>query len=158
MNKNNVPQTEAECREQWMRETRDLTLDTLPAFLEKLAAYPHDYGTICVALGAAAVAACRAMDRSDTGGITGFQAGAVFWEFAREWKGIKSARLLDYEDLLYPQHGYRFTTITPETWATCQQAARENLTKNMDHVHPDVWEHWVSIADGELPFGLTVKQ
>lgn len=55
------------------------------AAIAEIMAMEHDYGTICVAIGAIAAAAARAADRSPNGGITGFQAGAVFWEFTRAW-------------------------------------------------------------------------
>src|SRR5881392_1247840 len=112
--------TEQECRIEWQREARAQTLETLPAFLAKLAAYEHDYGTICVAIGAAAIGAAWALERSPQGGITGFQAGAVQWEFIHAWDanmaGNNPQRLINYGDLLYPQMADKFTTIPAETW------------------------------------------
>src|SRR5690349_20327046 len=52
----------------------EMTLETLPEFLRHLTEdYHHDYGTICHALAAGAIATAYAMDRSPQGGITGFQ-------------------------------------------------------------------------------------
>lgn len=72
-------------RTQWIAEARKQTLETLPAFLQKLADYPHTYGTICRAIAAGAIGAARALDQSAHGGITGFQAGAIMWDFCAGW-------------------------------------------------------------------------
>lgn len=76
---------ELEYRKIIQAEAKTQTLETLPAFLAKLAAYPHDYGTICIAIGAAAVGAAWALERTPQGRISGFQAGAVAQEFAAGW-------------------------------------------------------------------------
>jgi len=152
--------TEQELRTEWQKEAREQTLDTLPAFLAKLAAYPHNYGTIVVALGAGAVATARALDRTPNGGITGFQAGGVMWEFIQGWDanmaGDNPQRLVNYGDLLYPQYATKFTSISPETWDWAQQEAKRHLQEE-EFAHPKVREHWESIAGGNIPFGLSVE-
>jgi hypothetical protein len=73
-----------EIKEGWKKKAYEVTTDTLPEFLKELSEhYRHDYGTICYALASAAVAAASAMDKSEQGGITGFQAGHVMWQFIR---------------------------------------------------------------------------
>lgn len=56
--------------------------------------YGHDYGTIGHAVAASAIGAATAVDHSPTGGITGFQAGAIMWEFIQHWthEGNKCGR------------------------------------------------------------------
>lgn len=71
---------------EWYKQASKQTLETLPSFLKNLMeGYNHDYGTVCHALAAGAVATAWAMNAHDNGGITGFQAGAVMWEFIKGW-------------------------------------------------------------------------
>lgn len=146
----------------WYTEARQQTLDTLPAFLRHLVEdYTHDYGTICHAVAAAAVAAAQAINASPTGGITGFQAGAVMWEFITAWQGYKGPmRLVQYEHMLYPQYASRFAlTITPDTWTWLQQEAATHLTNAKDdRVATRVADHWRSIVAGQVPFGYHVEE
>ena len=88
-------------------EARAQTVATLPEFVRKLTEdYSHDYGTICHAIAAAALAAAHAVDHSPAGGITGFQSGCIMWEFIQEWQHLrgKPLRLTNYEDMLFPQY------------------------------------------------------
>lgn len=142
---------------QWYEEAHDMTADRLPEFIRKLTEdYQHDYGTICHAVAAAAVAGAWSVERSPCGGITGFQAGAIMWEFMRHWNHVKGpARLLDYNDLLYPQYENKFRTISDETWQHIKDQARKNLDENGE-AHPAVVAHWQSIMSGEVPFGLAI--
>ena len=153
--------SEQDARSLWNAEAREQTLETLPAFLDRLTKHPHDYGTICVAIGAAAHAAARAMDKSPAGGITGFQAGAIMWEFVQQWMSMegKPLRLVDYHDLLYPQYASKFTSIHAETWDAIQKEAASRIAglKDDSMVASSVYAHWQSIVAGNVPFGLTVE-
>lgn len=139
-------------------EARAMTVEKLPEFIRKLTEdYQHDYGTICHAIAAAACGAARAVDRSPAGGITGFQAGCIMWEFMQHWNGVKGpARLLDYNDLLFPQYERKFRSISPDTWTDIQEKARQNLEGSAKHAHPDVIAHWETVAAGKVPFGLQI--
>lgn len=141
----------------WYEDAKVQTVDTLPEFMRHLAEdYQHDYGTICHALAAVAIGAAWAMERTPQGGITGFQAGAVMWEFIRHWNhsGDNPMRLIDFGDLLYPQCSHKFVTISSETWAWAQERAKTLLAEGRGV--PDVRAHWQSVANGVVPFGLTV--
>ena len=151
---------EQEIRELLHKEAEDITLAALPAFIDRaLEVGKGSYGGICIAFGIAAAATARAMDRTPSGGITGFMAGAVFWEFVREW-GVFTPdapkKMLDYGQMLYPQYEHSFRSISNETWEWLQKEAAENLTERGD-AHPGVLEHWQSIVDGTVPFGYTVE-
>lgn len=143
----------------WYEEAKRMTVNELPEFLRKLTEdYGHDYGTVCHACAAAAVAAAHAINNSPIGGITGFQGGAVMWEFMRHWNHVEGpARLLDYNDLLYPQMEHKFRCISHDTWAEVRKRAQAHLDKKPDHVHPEVAKHWQSIAAGSVPFGLQIE-
>lgn len=153
--------TEAEFVAAFAPRAKDQTLETLPAFLKELAEYEHDYGTICHAMALGAVATCWAIDKSPQGGITGFQGGAITWEFVRHWDpsllGDCGARLLNYEHMLYPQYDHQFNTISAATWAEVQQRAAKNLAEVSD-AHPNVIARWKSVCEGVIPAGYTVAE
>ena len=145
----------------WYEEARDMTAEKLPEFVRKLTQdYGHDYGTICHAIAAAAIAAAWAVEKSPQGGITGFQAGCIMWSFARHWMSWPEdshKRLLDYEHLIYPQYQEDFRVISADTWAWAQKKAEERLEESADSAHPEVVEHWRSIVAGKVPFGMEVR-
>ena len=148
----------------WFEQAGKQTFETLPEFIRHVMNdYEHDYGTVCHAIAACAVAtawACNEMEGA-SGGITGFQAGAVMWTFIRHWlyKSNKCGlRIIDYDDLLYPQYASRFgKTIGSRIWTAVQEEAK----KKLEHVDPFtsnlVVEHWRQIANGIVPFGLSVS-
>jgi hypothetical protein len=162
--------SEAGLRELLNKESKTVTLKTLPAFMKLALNRQQDYGTICVAIGACAVAAARAADRSEHGGITGFQASAVFWEFVRGWGtfGEGPKRMVNYTNLLYPQLEYDFTTICQDTWDWVKEEAARLIkeTETTGKVGkpfgvtpaPQVLAHWKRIVESDRPpFGLVVK-
>ena len=151
---------EAEVRKLWQAEAEEQTLETLPAFLKKLSEIEHDYGSIVVAMGAAALGAIRALNRSPQGGITGFQAGCLMFEFIRglnsEYRDAPLA-LLNFEWMLYPQYSPKFQKQFPkDVWEWVQNRAKAHLAESPD-AHPEVLAHWRAIAAGEVPFGWQVR-
>lgn len=152
---------------EWFEQAKKQTLETLPEFVRHVMNdYGHDYGTVCHAISACALAAAWAADREESGGITGFQAGFVMWDFVRQWSypsNKTGLRILNYDEMLYPQYDYKFEkTLSPEIWEDIQKAAKEELetdeTVRGYPVHPAVIAHWQSIAAGVLPFGFVVKE
>lgn len=147
-------------QKQWYEEAHKQTLETLPDFLKKLTEdYGHDYGTICHAVAAAALGAANAVNHAPCGGITGFQSGAVMWEFISEWqsKRGKPLRLLDYSNMLYPQYEDDFTSISQDTWKWLQAEAKKLLGERSDAHSGRITEHWQSIAAGKVPFGFELS-
>jgi hypothetical protein len=127
----------SEILEEWKKEASEVTIDSLAGFLKSVTGdYVHDYGTICHAVAVSAVAAAKAVDKSDQGGITGFQAGAIMWEFIRQWNhsGNKTGmKLVDYDDFLYPQYENNYQkTLTPDVWANIQKEASCRIGKADD--------------------------
>lgn len=157
------PITEEEgVHKEWMVAAKDMTADKLPEFIRHLTEdYLHDYGTICHAIAAAAVAAAYAVQKSPQGGITGFQAGAVTWEMLRGWNpgmiGECGARIVNYDNLLYPQYERTFTSIPASVWDKAQEEAARKIEGADKFVAGSVLDHWFSIADGTVPFGLNVE-
>lgn len=156
---------EMNVHKEWYEEATSQNIGTLPVFMSHvLNDYEHDYGTICHAIAACAFAAACAADRSEQGFITGFQAGCVMWEFIKHWTygGNKTGmRLLDYDNMLFPQYEYKFSkTISKQVWERLQEEATKYLedAKNFQHdVNPNVKAHWESIVDGNVPFGYEVE-
>lgn len=154
---------EMKIHEKWFEEAKKQTVDTLPQFVRHLVDdYEHDYGTICHAITAAGLAGMYAVENSPTGGITGFQAGCCMWEIIRQWSYEDNKcglRILDYDKLLYPQYEYRFKSISSRTLEAVRKEANTRLKEHENTtVHPDVMEHWKSIVDGAVPFGLKVTE
>ena len=156
---------EMHIEKEWREQARQQTLETLPEFIRHLMNDYH-HGTVCNALGACAAAAAWAANREPEGGITSFQAGFAMWEFIRQWMFSNNEcglRLIDYDDMLYPQYEYKFVgrTISSNTWAALQNTAKKKLEEDEKNeayrAHPLVIAHWKSIADGKVPFGYTVK-
>ena len=158
----------------WYAFAQDMDESRLPEFVRSLIHdYHHDYGTICHAIAAAAYAAARTIQNSPTGGITAFQASAVQWEFLRHWmmwSPNDMYRLVNHDDMLYPQMEYKFRTINKYTWEKLQEQAKKKLGEaaetaklrdpsgfNPGGAHPEVLAHWQSIADGNVPFGFSVE-
>lgn len=118
-----------------------------------------DYGEIVYAMSACMIATAKYIDRSDVGGITGFQASFVGWEMIKEFfhESKIGMRLVDYENMLYPQYERDFKkTISQDTWESLQKQAEINLKESPD-AHPKVIKHWKSIVEGKVPFGYKVK-
>lgn len=146
----------------WFEEAKKIeSVEELAKFVNHmLNDYNHDYGTCCYAVAACAVAG--AWLGSHVQGITGFQAGFVMFEFIRHWTketnecGLK---LVDYDKFLFPQYEEMFDkTISKGIWENIQKAARNNLDKEDDFVHPRVRAHWKKIAEGVVPFGYKVVE
>lgn len=118
----------------------------------------YDYGVAPRSMSQAALA--TAWFLSSEFGITGFQAGFVMWDFIRDWLYSSNEcglRIVNYDDMLYPQCADRFhKTISKGCWDSIQKAAKKNLEERHEHVHPDVKAHWQSIVDGTVPFGYQV--
>lgn len=123
-----------EIKKTWQDKANKATIETLPAFLTELTEnYQHDYGTICHATAIAAKAAARAVDASPQGGITGFQAGCIMWQFIREWNqgsNKTGMKLVDYDNFLYPQYGDKFDKVLDgDIWEGIQKEAVSKIAE-----------------------------
>lgn len=150
---------ESKVHEQWYVDAKAVTADTLPAFITKLTTeYQHDYGTICHAVAAAGIAAMSAVNASPAGGITGFQASCIMWEFIKRWMHIDGpARLLQYDNMLFPQYEHKFRAIDKDTWEYLQAKATKDLADKVETLHPRVRAHMETIVAGTVPFGYRVE-
>lgn len=143
--------------QQKRKEIKDL--DDLIEFLKYVKENcNYDYGVAPRSIAQAALATSWYL--SNEFGITGFQAGFVMWDFIRDWNFSNNKcglKIIDYDDMLYPQYDYEFEkTISRETFKELQKQAEENLI-NEKYVHPNVVYHWLSIVGGKVPFGYKIK-
>lgn len=145
---------------EWFAEARKMTEDELKDFFTRIIhGYNHDYGTACHAVAACALAAAWAACADNDIGLSSYQAGFVMWDFIGNW--IKTGnecglKLVDYDDMLYPQYEEKFEkTICKDTWELIQKKAKENIEENPT-AHPEVINHWRKIAEGIVPFGYRV--
>lgn len=151
---------EMHLEKEWYKEAEEQTTDTLNSFINHIMNdYEHNYGTICHALSACALATIYACNKAEQGGITMFQASMVMWGIVRQllYPDNKCGlRMIDYDDMLYPQYDDKFDkTIDSYTFNALQNEAKELLEK--DSAHPHVIAHWQSIVDGVVPFGYKIK-
>jgi len=148
-----------EIMKKWREESRKQTLETLPAFIEEIKSYKHCYSSIVTGMASAANATISALDRSECGGITGFQSVCLMWEMV----GLLTfkegpMKLISFEDMLYPQNEEKFSKVmTKKTFECLQDKATELLKDKMFSAHPDVKKHWQSIVDGVVPFGYEIE-
>jgi hypothetical protein len=142
----------------WYEDAKKQTPETLSGFLQELASYNHDYESCIHFVAASAIAGAHAANSKV--GITGFQAGGVMWEFIRNWSYTKNKtglQIIDFDNLLFPQYESRFTiTLTETLWQCVRKEAKSLLSEKADAC-PEVIKHWQSIVDGEIPFGLKIK-
>lgn len=159
MNKQAITE-EMHLEKEWFEQASKIkTIDQLTEFINHLLGdYDHDYGTACHAIGAAAVA--TAWYGAYAEGITGFQAGFVMWDFIMHWTKTHNKcglKLIDYDDLLYPQYRDKFEkTIDQDTWRHIQEQAKNNLESN-EAACMEVRKHWQKIVSGMVPFGYEVE-
>lgn len=81
------------------------------------------------------------------------------WEFIQNWtkKNNKTGlKLIDYDDMLYPQYKHKFEkVISKETWEALQLEATKRLLEE-NHACNEVKEHWKNIIKGIVPFGYKI--
>lgn len=158
-NKKEVITEEMGVHKDWYEQAKSIkTTDEAKAFADHVTNdYRHDYGTVCHAIAASSLGMFNALAAQE--GITGFQASCIAWEIIRRLFHIEGgAKLIKYEDMLYPQYENKFDkTISKDTFEWLQQEAKNKLHVS-DSIHPAVEAHLESIVNGTVPFGYTVKE
>lgn len=160
--KEELIKNEFEAREELAKKRSEIkSFEDLTAFLKDVKEnYNYDYGVAPRSIAQATLAVAWYL--AGEFGITGFQAGCVMWDFIKDWEfrnNKTSLKIVNYDNMLYPQYDYKFEkTISPRIWESLQKAAKENLEKDFEFAHPDVVAHWQSIVDGKVPFGFIVKE
>ena len=143
----------------WYTRAREMNPSDLGEFVRHLCEdYQHDYGTVVHACAAAAVAAAWSVSHGNSGGgITGFQAGAVFWSFYQRWMSEDGpARLMKFEKLLYPQYDDDHHSISSFTWKWLRETAKKKLADSPP-LGPFA-KRWADVAEGIVPPGWVVER
>lgn len=131
------------------------TYDELLDIVKQLAEREHDYGTCVYAMSIAALAAFNFIAHKL--GVTGFQASCADMDILRHSRGMKDGfRIVDYNQLLYPQYAEHLTMSPASLLADppTRKRIREEAKKRMlvyagAPAHPDVLAHWKHLT--ELP-------
>lgn len=151
--------------EEYLEEAKKQTPSTVGEFIQKLSKEKFTYNSEVNYTMVAMVAAQSAIsNRSDSAGMTGFQASCLYLSLADQLL-VKDpgspVGITLYEQMLYPYYKDNFTsrTISSDTFEWLQNKARILLQEfTPDDVLPSVIKHWNSIANGKAPFGYKVKQ
>ena len=120
----------------WYEQAKNMKPEDFQEFFRHLTEdYTHYYGTVCHAMAAIGLAAMWAFNKSEgaRGGITGFQAGCVMWLVIKHmnYENNKCGlRLLNMDELLYPQYDYKFHTIDGDTWKAIREEAKNRISQN----------------------------
>jgi len=125
---------EKEFRDKYYNQLDKHTIEELPDFINGMMDESHGYGSICCSVAASAVAAAWAANKHGNAGITGFQAGAVMWEFIRQWNyrsNKTGMKITDYDNMLYAQYEHKFQkTISKSTFESLQKEANRLLMED----------------------------
>jgi hypothetical protein len=140
--------------EKEMRETTVPTFSTveeLSKYVTELSTQEHDYGTCCYAMSMAAVAAFNFM--ANKLGVTGFQASCADMDIIRRTSGLKRFKVVDLENLLYPQYSDKFLDFETEIQNNAKWLKTEALNnlKICPESHPNVIQHWKRLSGLSVP-------
>ena len=134
--------------------------DSMDNLLKELVdTYEFDYSSICQMIGMFAVIAANKANSSEAGGISGFQANGVMWEFIQNWMHLEGPmKLVRFDEMLYPQYEDHFQkSIDKETFKWMQEKAEESIKKHKS-ANQLVVDHWRRIVDGFVPFGYIIRE
>lgn len=136
----------------------DVTVDCLESFVREELKKSGPDGQIEAMARAAAAALCAVENALGHG--SGTMSGMAIWKFIRLVNpmlvGKVGARIINYEDMLYPQYREHFQSIPLDVWKTMQKEAAERLRDGKARTK-EVQEHWQRIVDGVVPFGFRVR-
>lgn len=143
---------------EWYKEAKDMTLDKLPAFIDKLTNYySHDMNTLPHAITAGMLGAAAAINAGPEGGLTPAQGHKVMGLFIRKWSKMEGPlKLASWYGMLHPANEPQFTSIPGEVFDMLVNQAKGLLESDLKDTDPEVIEHLKSIADGKAPFGYKV--
>ena len=123
------------------------TIEELDAFVRVMAEREHDYGTCVYAMSLSAVAAFNFIAHKL--GVTGFQASCADLDILRHTRNLKWGRIIDYEQLLYPQYRDHFPTwdgLLAEHRERLSERAAALLAQN-PHAAVAVLKHWTALKE-----------
>lgn len=153
--------------EEWAKEAKEVSPETLQSFINHVMNdYKHTYDSIVRAISVCSYATACSCNKMEQGGITGWQASNVMWEFIRLWSKPNNKcglRLIDMDDMLYPQYEDRFDkTLSKFNYESLVKEAKARIKEddestNSMKAHWKVRRHWEFIANGGIPFGYRLR-
>jgi hypothetical protein len=136
--------TEQEMRESEVKKVT--TIEELSSYIAELVNQNHDYGTCVYAMSMSAVATFYYVAHKL--GVTGFQACCADWDFLRRTRRMDKFKILDLENLLFPQYQDEFKSyeeLIKENKSWLSKEAEKRLAAN-PNAHPAVIKHWKELA------------
>ena len=136
--------TEQEMRDSEVKKVT--TIEELSSYIAELVNQKHDYGTCVYAMSMAAVATFYYVAHKL--GVTGFQASCADLDFLRRTRRIENFKILDLENLLFPQYQDEFKSyeeLIKENKSWLSKEAEKRLAANPE-AHPGVIKHWKKLA------------
>lgn len=142
-----------------LRDSKDFHPDNikeLTKYIDNLLERNHDYGTTVYAVSLASIATFNYMARKL--GITGFQASCADLDILKRTRCMKSGfRILNYENLLYPQylnneHFPTFHDLIKENIEELSKTASKKINESKNNKikpHPNVMAHWIRLKNKE---------
>lgn len=92
--------------------------------------------------------------------ITPDEHAAVLWMFISLWMGKPPGaplHLLDYDEMLFPDAGYKFTSIPRGVFEDLQRKATRLLLTNTT-APESLIQHWHAVQSGRPPFGYKILE
>lgn len=126
---------------EWLDTAKTMTPDKFPDFFNHLLEdYILDYGNVCHAMAAVAIAAMKAFIHSGNikGDITGYQSSLILWDIIRNLSyqsNVFGLKIQNMDLLLSPQYESHFNTIPENVWLSIQKEAQERIAKNEKKYH-----------------------
>ena len=143
----------------WYKRASEVTPETFGYLInELLHNYNLDYGAKIHAAAACTIAMFNAC--GDVFGFSGFQSSASIMQvlYKLNYPCNKTGiRVIDYDDMLYPQYEDKFRSIRRDTWEHLRKRADELIAENKSIADPLVLHHWKSISSGIVPFGYYIS-
>lgn len=138
--------SESELRE--LKVEHPKSREELHMLIDALLDRHHDYGTACYAMSIAATATFDFV--AGQLGATGFQASCAGMDILRRTRQLPGPfMLVDGANALYPQYDLHARTgeFLNDIQGWLRDQAREKLSQNLKHAHPNVVAHWRQLAE-----------
>jgi hypothetical protein len=149
-----VSEDDKDIIDSWYKRAREVTPETFGDFInELLHGYDLDYGAKIHAAAACTIAMFIACD--DIFSFSGFQSSASIMQvlYKLNYPYNKTGiRVIDYDNMLYPQYEDTFRSIPRKTWKLIRKRADELIEENRSTADPSVLHHWMNISFGGVPF------
>ncbi len=158
-NKPFISEDNKEIIDSWYKRASEVTPETFGDFInELLHGYDLDYGASIHAAAACTIAMFIACD--DIFSLSGFQSSASIMQvlYKLNYPCNKTGiRVIDYDEMLYPQYKDKFRSIPRNIWELLRKRASELIDEDKSIANPSVLHHWKGVSSGIVPFGYYIS-